>query len=144
MRKMRKGFTLVELLIVVAIIGVLGASMSLAAKDSTPKAQVAALISDFKMLRTAAVMYNIDSSDKGATLTYFKNHSNDYLAGKLKKFSLTDTANNVAGTKAGQWLATYKGGLSVAAQKAFTDSKDLGITYTKDTKGNLTIMMRIY
>ena len=79
MKRLRKGFTLVELLIVIAIVGALGVSMSLAAKDSTPKAQVAALISDFKILRTAAVMYNIDSSDKGATLEYFNNHSNDYL-----------------------------------------------------------------
>ncbi len=138
MKKMHKGFTLVELLIVVAIIGVLGASMSLSAKDATPKAQAARLVSDFKLLRTAAVLYHIDSSDKGPTLTYFINHSKDYLAGKLSNFSIAEAD--------GVWTATYNGPLSVAANEALTDSKDLGITKSEGTigTGDVKLQMRVY
>ena len=90
MKRTHKGFTLVEL-IVIGIIGALGAGMSLSAKDATPKAEIARLVSDFKLLRTAAILYHYDYSATGdASLngetTGFNTVSPDYLAGKLKKY----------------------------------------------------------
>ena len=145
MKKMHKGFTLVELLIVIAILGALSASMSLSAKDATPKAQAARIVSDFKLLKTAVMMYRIDSDDTTPTVTYFSKHSQDYLAGRLKDFKLEEST--ATATK-GQWLATYTGPLSVAANAALKDSKDLGITKATGSGAigtkTVKLQMRIY
>ena len=134
MRNTRKGFTLVELLIVVGILGALSATMSLAAKDSTPKAQAVRLANDFKLLRTAVVMYNIDSSDKGPTVAYFTEHSPDYLAGKLKNFTVSSEDTDP------QWYVTCSEILSAKADEEFAKFKeDLGIT-----ESNGSYKMRVY
>ena len=133
MRKLRKGFTLVELLIVISIIGALAVSMTLSVKDQTPKAQAARVISDFKILKTAIILYNIDSKDSTPTVDYFNAHSGDYLAGKLKQYTV-ELSNDV------QWLATYTGGLSAAAWSNLdTDAGDLGIASTDNG-----LRMRVY
>lgn len=147
MRKgMREGFTLVELLIVIAILGALSASMSLAAKDATPQAQVAKLKSDFSVLRTAISMYMIDSSDKlpntATAVTYFNNHSQDYLAGKIRAFTVGE--EKISNKLTGHWIATYNGEFSYAAQQLFTDSQDYGITSKVNNKKLLEISMRVY
>ena len=136
MKKLRKGFTLVELLIVISIIGVLGASMSLSAKDSTPKAEVSRLVNDFKLLRTAVTLYHFDKKDEGsdeATLLESFNtaDSPDYLAGKLRKYVLTQNS--------GTWTAEYKGDFSAAAKAAFKDSPDLGITHPSGVTAQMVI-----
>ena len=125
MKRMRKGFTLVELLIVIAIIGVLAASMSLSASDATPKAEIARLTSDFKLLKNAVALYHFDHSTAGdASLENFlTTASPDYLAGKLKDYKIEADATNSS-----KWTATYIKGLSVAAAAAFTDSADLMIS----------------
>ena len=147
MKIARKGFTLVELLIVIAVLGALAASMSLSAKDATPKAQAARVISDFKILKTAVMLYNFDSRDEGPAIadaiTYFNKHSDDYVAGKLRQYTVAEGTD----TNAGKWMATYTGGLSKAAcVELEKDAADLGITVTKDdTSGKLTsAVMREY
>ena len=126
MKRTHKGFTLVELLIVIAIIGVLATMMTLTVKDQTPKAQAARIISDFKMLRTAAALYNYDSSDVGGTVKYFNEKASpDYLGGKLKNYTI-DSSD-------GYWKAKYTVQLSTAAKTALTDDAgDLGLTISTD------------
>ena len=63
MRKMRKGFTLVELLIVIAILGTLSAAMSVSVMGSTAKAKAAAIASNVEACVTAAAMYCADNMD---------------------------------------------------------------------------------
>ena len=59
----KKGFTLVELLIVVAIMGVLAAMMSLSAGSSTATAKAAAINNNIHNIKMAAMMYMIQQGD---------------------------------------------------------------------------------
>ena len=75
----RKGFTLVELLIVIAILGTLTAMMTLSSTDSTASAEAAKVVNALRTARTAAVIFYWDHPDY-----------HDYLANsdvEGKKFS---------------------------------------------------------
>ena len=60
-RKVRKGFTLVELLIVIVIIGILAAAMLLASSSATDNAEASNVINDLRSMKTAAMMLYADT-----------------------------------------------------------------------------------
>ena len=59
----RKGFTLVELLIVIAIIGTLTALMTLSSTNATASAEAAKVVNGLRTARSAAIMYYWDHPD---------------------------------------------------------------------------------
>ncbi len=72
----RKGFTLVELLIVIVVIGVLSAMMMLSSTEAVSSAKAADIVSDLRNLKTAALAWYADNLDyvegrvdKTATIT---------------------------------------------------------------------------
>ncbi|MBQ7170399.1 MAG: prepilin-type N-terminal cleavage/methylation domain-containing protein [Synergistaceae bacterium] len=70
MKKMRKGFTLVELLIVIGIIGILGAMGMIGGTEATNIAKVTKIIDGFKKIEAVMTMYYADNyavSDAGTT-----------------------------------------------------------------------------
>lgn len=64
MTKKRSGFTLVELLIVIVVIGILSAMMMLASPEVIASAKVNNITSNLRMLKTAAIAYYTDNLDK--------------------------------------------------------------------------------
>ena len=59
----REGFTLVELLIVIVVIGVLSAMMMLSSTEAVSSAKAADIISDLRNLKTAALAWYADNLD---------------------------------------------------------------------------------
>jgi len=62
-KSMRKGFTLVELLIVIVVIGILSAMMMLSSTEAVSSARAADIISDLRNLKTACLAWYADNLD---------------------------------------------------------------------------------
>ncbi len=81
MKKARKGFTLVELLIVVAILATLTAAMTASISGTTAKAKAAMIANNVEVMKSAATQYyteNMEDSSKLAGATT-KNVLDEYM-----------------------------------------------------------------
>ncbi len=58
--KRRPGFTLVELLVVIIVIGILSSMMMLTLGDVTDKAEATKIVADLRTVKTAALMFYAD------------------------------------------------------------------------------------
>ena len=79
MKKIRKGFTLVELLIVIAILGTLSAAMSVSVMGSTAKAKAVAIASNVEACVNAAAMYCADNMDADISSATTENVLSAYI-----------------------------------------------------------------
>ena len=99
----RKGFTLVELLIVIVVIGILSAMMMLSSTEATTSAKATAIVSNLRNMKTAALAYYADHP----TADTFPTANSTDVIKYLKDGSTTlETGYSFAGTTT--WYATYE------------------------------------
>ena len=97
----RNGFTLVELLIVIIIIGILAGMMVLSVGSASDKAEVAKIVNDIHVIKAAAVMYRLDYP-KGQLLTtgnHDGHHSESGKVGKLLQMYADGKGAEIPGFK---------------------------------------------
>ena len=139
MKRTRKGFTLVELLIVISIIAVLAAAMSMSSKDATAKAKASKIVSDFRTIAAAVSVYISDSKDTLPTTAYFKAHSDDYLFnGKMGSYSVTsDDTDTTVAALGKKWYVEYTPTPDAGTLDALSKiSADVGLIGTKKMRIN--------
>ena len=65
----RKGFTLVELLIVIVVISILGAMMMISSSEAVSSAQASTIVSNLNAVKAAALSYYADHLNKSGGIT---------------------------------------------------------------------------
>ena len=131
MKKARKGFTLVELLIVIGIIGVLGAMGLIGGKEANNIATATKIVEDFHIISAAMEMYYADNksaieADGGSKINATT------IKTALEAYIKKDASKIVAASpKPGQFLITVKAAAAAQGQTSAT-SLQWWLSYTLD------------
>ena len=107
--KMRKGFTLVELLIVIVIIGILAAAMLLSTTSATASAKASTIITDLRSMKAALLLLYADSMDNMPAVTDALQSLKNYIDNP-KKYLATDSGFKIeagTGAAAGKWIMSF-------------------------------------
>ena len=143
----RQGFTLVELLIVIIVIGILSAMMMLSSTEAVSSARAADIISDLRNMKTAALEWyadNIpyvegktaDSSGKNfSKLSDEKSKIIKYLGDDALKagYSFGDGADDET------WYAWYKVTDARVLEKLKSRASTVGLVRQKNSSGTAGI-----
>ncbi len=146
----REGFTLVELLIVIVVIGVLSAMMMLSSTEAVSSAKAADIVSDLRNLKTAALAWYADNLDyveqrtqkSSSNFTALNNERTD-IAKYMNNDNL-DSKYTFGGTKdPNTWFVWYDntstgGNDKNVGAKLYSRAKSTGLVQPKTAGANAT------
>lgn len=118
-----KGFTLVELLIVIIIIGILAGMMMLSTGSATDRAEATKIVSDLRNLKSAALLAYLDNSNTWVTDLASLDKYVD------QKIDTTTAQKYEMGTKdSDDIFISYKGDMSAGVRDKLANmAKDAGL-----------------
>lgn len=113
MKKAHKGFTLIEMLIVIAILGTLATTISISMGGATAKAKAVSIANNIEACKNGAALYYSDTVNKANTgddagkPTDFLKDESTYVP-NWKEFATEGTITYTAGTedKPDEWTVT--------------------------------------
>ena len=139
----RKGFTLVELLIVIVVIGILSAMMMLSSTEAVSSAKASNIVSNLRNLKTAALALYVDSLDKwedsanttGPTIGNVKGYLNNGAGSDYSNYYIAFDKNTGAFSER-KWYIVYNIGSGSDAtrikQKLYGRAKSTGLKGTTE------------
>ena len=137
--KLRKGFTLVELLIVIVIIGILAAAMLLSSGSATAAAEASNIVSDLRSMKAAALMYYADNMDDVTKLTNLNVSGLQKYMDNPNKFTNTNGYIFTDGGTTNWWVGfnlTTAKKTGAVGEKLANRSAGVGIYKTMDASSN--------
>ena len=143
----RKGFTLVELLIVIVVIGILSAMMMLSSTEAVSSAKAADIISDLRNLKTAALAFyadNLDKVDKSETGYTFEDANKDKILKYFGTVSIDSNYTLVTHATTKEWYVGRTNLDSKVAEKLDARKGSVGLTATTNSSDTATIATAVY
>lgn len=141
MKKIRKGFTLVELLIVIAVLGSLGAMMSYSSSGAVDSADAAKIITNLQTLKMAALQMYIEEPKIASktAITFGTDEKVDTADGATD----TRTIPEVLGSYLGKKADALKTGGAAAKYGLVGDANHWYVVYALDADDSAGVKAKL-
>ena len=140
----RKGFTLVELLIVIVVIGILSAMMMLSSSEAVSSARATTIVADLRNLKTAMLAFYTDNIDNANTTPPTLATILPYLTSATTEDELTKAGYGVTTGDAGWFVQCKVQGTNVAKIRTKLQGRAASTGLLKEAKVPTTSDTRVY